>query len=213
MLSGKKKLIFAVVINIILVIMEIVGLFLSVGRHGIKVFKFYTENSNYFALIVCLTFVIGGLIAIAKGKNIAGWIHVIRFISTACLTVTLVVVLFVLIPMFPNDALFMLFGNSNLYQHTLCPIISILSFIFLENDTALSRRSIILAIFPTIIYGVICITLNFCRVMEGPYPFFYVYEFPWYASILFLTGILIGAIVIARVLYAIHNRKGQKLNV
>lgn len=205
MLTNKRKLIFAITINLIIVGLEIIGAVLSVKRHGIKAFQYYTEDSNYFALISSLVFVICGVVSLKTNKSVGGMVHILRFISTTCLTVTLIVVLVVLIPMFPEDSVFMLFGDSNLYQHTLCPLLSILSFVFLENDVRLTKKSIFVSLIPTIIYGVTCVTLNICRVMEGPYPFFYVYEFPWYFSTIFLISIFGGAIVISFVLYSLRN--------
>lgn len=211
MLTNKRKLMLAIVVNFIIVLLEIIGAILSIKRHGVRAFQYYTEDSNYFALIISFIFVLCGIISLTTNKSLGGVIHILRFISTTCLTVTLIVVLLVLIPMFPEDSVFMLFGNSNLYQHTLCPILSVLSFVFLENEIRLSKRSIFISLIPTIVYGVICISLNICRVMEGPYPFFYVYEFPWYFSTIFLLSIFGGAILISFILYSLHNGRRKYL--
>ena len=210
-MTNKKKLLMAIVLNVLIVILELVGLVLSIRRHGIKAFQYYTEDSNYFALIVSLAFVICGMVSIIGGKSVGGIIHILRFISTTCLAVTLIVVLTILIPMFPADAKFMLFGDSNLYQHTLCPVISILSFVFFENEISLSRKSIFISLIPTILYGVICIVLNLFKVMEGPYPFFYVYVLPWYVSTGFILAIFVGAIIISFALYSLHNGRRKYL--
>jgi hypothetical protein len=207
----KKKMFFSLIINGLIVILEIVGLYLSVGRLGIKVFQYYTENSNYLALVTSSVFILVVTISLIRGKLIPSWVYILRFVTTASLTITLVVVLLVLIPMMPEDTMFLLFGNSCLYQHTLCPILSILSFIFLENESKLSRKSILYALIPTIIYGVIFITLNILKIVEGPYPFFYFYYFPWYMSVSVIFGIFIGSMIIATLLYVSYNRKKKIL--
>ena len=206
---NNKKIILAFVTNIIIVLLEIFGLILSVKRHGLKVFHYYTENSNYLTLIISLIFCINCIYSLISKKQINTTIIILRFISTTCLTITLLVVLFILIPMFPNTAIFMLFRDSNLYQHTLCPLISIISFLFFENDFKLNKKSIFLATLPTIVYGLIFITLNLFKVVIGPYPFFYVYEIPWYSSIMWLSIILFGSIIISIVLFAIYNRHSK----
>ena len=58
---------------------------------------------------------------------------------------------------------------------------------------------------PTLIYGVVLIILNIAKVVVGPYPFFYVYDMPWYASILCLLGILLAVVSIAIGIYYLHN--------
>lgn len=204
-----KKIILALLANIIIVILEIFGLIFSIRRHGVKVFHYYTENSNYLTLIISTIFTIVSTYSLFTKKQIKRSIYLLRFISTTCLTITLLVVLFILIPMFPDTAIFMLFKDSNLYQHTLCPILSIISFLFFENDFKLNKKSIFLATLPTIVYGLIFITLNLLKVVIGPYPFFYVYEIPWYSSLMWLSIILFGAIIISIVLFALYNRNSK----
>ena len=52
----KKKLVMAFVFNFLIFVLEVVGLVLSIQRHGMNVFCYYTENSNYFAGIVSAVF-------------------------------------------------------------------------------------------------------------------------------------------------------------
>lgn len=201
----RRKLIFAFIVNLAIVGLEIVGLILSVQRHGVKVFQFYTENSNYFALIVSAIFCIGAIVALIRKTRIRKWLHILRYVSTVCLTLTLIIVLIVLIPLYPDTFAYMLFGNSNLYQHLLCPVFSLISFILLEKHESLPKKAIFYALIPTIIYGVACIILNLFKVITGPYPFLYLYAIPWYISAPSLLGILLSAVLIAFGLYALHN--------
>ena len=53
-----NKINWALAMNLLIVVFEIIALVLSIKRHGIGVFKYYTENSNYFALIVSVIFCI-----------------------------------------------------------------------------------------------------------------------------------------------------------
>lgn len=209
---NRTNIICALIINIAIVVLEIIGVFLSVQRHGIKVFQFYTENSNYFALIVSFIFCISCVVALIKRKHIPRWILNLRFVSTVCLTVTFVVVIAVLIPMFPDTFVFMMFQNSNLFQHFLCPVLSFISFIFFENQISLTKKSILYCLIPTLIYGVVLITLNLFKIITGPYPFFYVYVIPWYTTTLSLLGIFIGSLLITIILYYLHNKNNLKNN-
>ena len=204
---SKQKTILAFVINLIIVVLEVVGLVLSVERHGKNVFHYYTENSNYFALIVSVVFCVGCIFALKNKRDISNFVVILRYVSTVCLTVTLIVVLFVLIPMFPSTFSFMLFQTSNLYHHLLCPVLSIFSLLFLENHIKLSNSAIFYAVLPTLVYGTILITLNLLQVISGPYPFFYFYLVPWYVSVFGCLGVFFGSVLLSVLLFFVYNRK------
>ena len=167
-MSARKKLVLSLLINVVIVVLELVGLYLSLRRHGMKAFQFYTENSNYFTLVVSVCYCLVGAIALRQRRTIPKWIVYLRFTATTCLVITFVVVAVILIPMFPHTWKFMLFDDSNLYQHLLCPIIATLSFVLLENDMQIDKKAILLATIPTIMYGTIMIVLNILRVVTGP---------------------------------------------
>ena len=204
-----KKLFLSFFINLAIVVLEIIGLVLSVQRHGKNVFQYFTENSNYFALIVSVIFCIGCIFAVKNKTNVAHFICVLRYVSTVCLTVTITVVLFVLIPMFPSTFLFMMFQTSNLYQHFLCPVLSIVSLLFLENQQKLYSSAIFYAIIPTLVYGTILISLNLLEIISGPYPFFYFYLVPWYVSVFGCLGVFLGSVLIAVLLFFVYNKPQQ----
>lgn len=203
---SKRKLIFALISNFIIIVLEIIGVVLSIKRHSIYVFLFYTENTNYLALVISIIYCIGCLIALKNNTNIAKWIHILRYMVTMCLTLTFVIVICILIPFKPNFWLFMLFQDSNLYQHLLCPVISVISFLFFESQIKLNKKHIFYSLIPTIIYGVIFLVLNILKIIEGPYPFFYVYSMAWYSALLSLLGVATICFCIALLLYWIHNK-------
>lgn len=207
----KQKLILAIILNFIIFILEIIGAVLSIQRHGILAFTFYTENSNYYALFVSLIFCIGGIVAVIRQDYLYHWIHTLRFISTVCLTITFIIAVFVLMPFRPNMVPFMLFEGSSLYQHLLCPLLSLFSFLVLENQKPFSRNVIIYAIIPTIVYGVTCIILNILKVITGPYPFFYVYQIPWYVCVVSILGIMTISFFTTFGIYYLHNKKTYSL--
>lgn len=207
-----RRLIWAFVFNLTIFILEIIGLVLSVEKHGLRVFKYYTENSNYFALIVSAIFCISCVNSIKNNAKIPDWVFKLRYISTLCLTITFVIVTLVLVPMFPNSFYYMWFESSSLYQHLLCPVISIISFLLFENSIILNRKTIFFALIPTILYGVISIILNLLKLMAGPYPFFYVYDIPWFVCVFSLTAIVLGSALIAFVIYKIYNYGYKNFN-
>lgn len=195
--------------------MEIVGLSISISNHGLSLFQFYTEDSNLFAMIVAGIYSIFIIINLKNNTNtLPAWLKSIKYMSVGCLTVTFVVVIFVLAPMAgDNGYRLMLFSNSMLYHHFLCPIVAFLSFAIFESTTPLKKIYTIYTLIPTFLYASIAIILNVTRVLTGPYPFLRVYEQPIYMSILWCIIILGTAFILAIIIRRIHNAIFKKLSI
>lgn len=204
-MEERRKLILALFANAAIVVLELVALVLSLMEHGLGNFAFYTQDSNYLAAAASLLYCVYAVRKLRGRAEIPQWIHSFRYISVSCLMVTLFVVLLVLMPMSGEDALFMLYGSSMLYQHTICPILAAVSFFVLEGYEALPRREVFKALIPTLAYALAAIVLNVLRVIEGPYPFLMVYAQPWYLSILWCVVILGIAGILAFGVLGLHN--------
>jgi hypothetical protein len=194
-----KKQSISLAINILIVIAEILGLILSIKPHGWGMYKYYTQDSNLFALIVCAIYSVHTVLLIKnKISEIPKWLRALKYIATCCLAVTLIVVIFILAPMSGEGGLkVFLFSGSMLYYHLICPVAAIIVFIFFEEGLELNTKNAFLAMIPTITYAAIFLTLNIMKVLEGPYPFLYVYEQPFYMSVIWFVVILGGAYFIA----------------
>ena len=192
---NKKKI--SIVLNSILVIFCIIGIFLAL-KENINIIEFYTEDSNILAGISSLLFVIYSL----KKKEIPLWLVILRYVAVCCLTVTFIVVVTILIPTsninyFEGIKHFLLNG-SMLFHHFLCPVISFISFVLFEKDERLNKKKYLyLPLIPTLIYGLILITLNILSIVVGPYPFLMVYYQPWYMTIIWIIIIGVGNYFIA----------------
>ena len=69
-----------------------------------------------------------------------------------------------------------MFILGNMFEHhLLCPLLSLFSFMFLE-DYKLKLNNIKYPVIITTIYGFILILLNIFKVIDGPYPFLRVYN-------------------------------------
>ena len=206
-----KKLAIAVVLNFVLLILEITGLILCLQKVGISTFTFYTTFSNCIALVTSFLFCIFGIIVLSQKKPFPQWLKILRFISTACLTSTLILSICVIIPLYPNLFNYMLFKNAGFFQHLLCPIITIVSFLFFEQHSPLSKSAIRLSLLPTIAYGSVNIILNFLKIIAGPYPFLYLFVVPWYVPTICISFILLLSLIIANFLYKTYNKKASFL--
>ena len=146
----------AIAANIIIIILELIGLYLSSKRGGWKILQYYTELSNITALLSSALFLLVG--------EKAAWLH---YTSVCMLTMTFFVSLFFLVPMGAGFKKMML-TNSGLFHHTLCPILSVLSYSLWEPHSYAWFVPVIL----TLIYGMIMLYLNWKEKVDGPYPFF-----------------------------------------
>lgn len=172
------------VANIILIILEIIGISRSRSR-GIILLIFYTQLSNIVTLISSVAYLI------SSGSPVT---IELRYLSTVMLAMTVLITLFVLIPAGMGFVDMMLSGNG-LFHHTLCPAISITSYFLWEQHS----NHWYIPVIVTMIYGLVMLYLNYAKIIEGPYPFFRVYEQSKKASVLWMIGltIFISAISLA----------------
>lgn len=197
--TEKKRQTASLILNSIIVAMEIIGISISIKNHGIHLLQFYTEDSNIFALFAYAACAVYTARSLRDGAStLPQWVKITKYMATCCLAVTFVVVICVLAPMAgTNGFRIMLLSGSMLYHHLICPVIALLSFIFLDTEPPLTRNHTYFALIPTGIYAAVTLTLNILKVMEGPYPFLYVYEQPVYMSAIWFAAIFGGAYLLA----------------
>lgn len=186
--------------NLMIVILEIIGIILGLTINHTIGIEYYTTDSNLLALISSLLFVI---FIISKNK-IPRWLQLFKYITTICLTVTFLVVVFILGPMLDFDYEFLLFNNNLLLQHLLCPLFSIIVFLFFDDISILKIKDTFIGISLTIVYAIILIILNYTKLVTGPYPFLKVYEQSLFMSIFWLITILGLSYLIALLLRKIY---------
>lgn len=205
--AGKTRQIVSLILNAAIVIFEILGTRLSILTHGKSMFEYYTIDSNIFALLasaMCVVYTVRSLIH--GDKVMPVWVKTLKYMATCCLTVTFVVVLFVLAPMEGEDGYkIMLLWGSMLYHHLICPILALVSLVLLETEPPLPRKAAGIALIPTLVYAAVILTLNITKSIVGPYPFLHVYEQPVYMSCIWFVLILGGGYLLAWLLQ-IANR-------
>ena len=179
----------AVAANIAIIILELIGLRISIGERKWKILAYYTQISNLITLLSSIAFLV-------FGASVA-WL---RYLSSCMLTMTFLITLCVLVPMGGGFKKLMLSGNG-LYHHTLCPLVSVLSYILWEPHSGVW----ILPVMITAVYGFIMLCMNGLRRFDGPYPFFRVHHQTKTATVLwmigliaFITALSVGITAIAR---------------
>ena len=218
-----KKDIVALAINIILVVIGLIGLIETIIGFGNPALEYYTQLSNYFALIsatIYTVYLYKNIKGKTKEKNnnkeiknttIPKWVSILKYSSTLSLLVTFLVVVFILTPMFGLKSFsWMLFQGTNFYFHTICPILTFVSFIFFEKHNIKGLRDNIRAMYFTMIYATLFIILNILRVVKGPYPFLMVHDQPIYMSIIWFILIIGGAFGLSMLIMWTKNKQQNK---
>jgi len=170
-MTTKQKI--AVLLNLASVGAQIYASAICIMSRGWWAFQYYTMDSNIFAAITSIMLIFALL---GKGKT-SELVHNFRYYSTCCVTVTFIVVVTILVPLdgwhtLPNR----LFQGTDLWLHSVGPLLNIFSFLFFEQEVVLNKKQTYYALIPTIIYAVIAIILNLLRVLDGPYVFLRIYN-------------------------------------
>lgn len=173
------------ILNLLVLALEARGLSLSIADRRWMILIFYTQLSNLLATASSLLLVILGQPA---------WVTVLRYLSTCMLVMTAAVTVCVLIPM-GGDPKKLLWSGNGLYHHVLCPALSTISYVFAEAHAP--AAAIVLPIAVTLAYGLTMLWLNARRVVDGPYPFFRVYEQSHLATVLWVLVLLAVVTVIS----------------
>ncbi len=182
----------ALALNIILLLLEGIGLSISFRARKWGNFVFYTQLSNMLCALSCLLFVL---------FFPAAWVTAVRYLATCGLVMTFLVTICVLIPMGGDPKDLLLAGNG-LYHHVLCPILCVLSYVLFEPHAG--RNMLIPSMALTLLYGLIMLYLNYIRKVDGPYPFFRVHQQSAQASVTWVLVLLalIGGISLGLCLIA-----------
>ena len=178
-----QKLKVAFALNLIVVILEVYATANSLTHFKMDMFQYYTIDSNIIAMFSSLFYIF----FYRKQKPLA--LAIFRLLAAVNLSLTFLIVLFVLSPSMGGIYVVMFQGNS-LFQHFFCPIITVISFFCFEKDITASKGMWRILPLPTAVYAAIMIFLNISYVIEGPYPFLHVYEQPVWVSFLWVIAIL-----------------------
>ena len=170
--------------NCIVILLEAIGLSISISDRGLKILAYYTQISNIITLLSSIF-----LLALSSGDFTCGF----RYLSSCMLTMTFLITLCVLVPMGGGFRKLMLSGNG-LYHHTLCPIISVASYIFWEDHNSVIAAPVLI----TFVYGITMINLNYLRKFDGPYPFFRVHKQSKEATLMWIAALITIIAMISR---------------
>ena len=130
MKKTKLYLILSLIANLSIVIME----FFALNHHyvsgdGWELFKMYTQNSNIWLFLCSTLYVIFAIIALCRNSSTPKFVKILRYISTCSITLTFVLIYCYVLGITNFNETNSLFKWPMLAMHTVCPILSIISFV------------------------------------------------------------------------------------
>lgn len=189
-----NKKIFLIIINVLIIILEIIGIVLNYKELHTFGIQYYTEDSNFLLLIASI---ISLIYLVLNKRKLPRCLEIFKYTSVVCVSVTFLVVVFMLAPSIKDGYNQMLLQGSMLYHHLLCPVLAIIMFLFLDDYKLNNRKEILYSMSFSIIYSLIITLLNLFKILEGPYFFLLVYKNPIYMSIIYFIVILGGTYLLS----------------
>ncbi len=123
------------------------------SSRNFKSFRYFTVDSNVFAGLISLAYVIYRFTA--KGKNedsLPKAFYILKLAATTGVTLTMMVTVFFLAPT-SNGNFMHYFMNSNFFMHLITPLLCIISFIFFEPSKQEKLAMTIPGILPMLLYS------------------------------------------------------------
>ena len=121
----------------------------TISAGGFRNLKYFTVLSNLLMAAASALNLVYTIRMIKYNRTIPNWVPRLKYAGATAVTLTLLVVLLFLWPVFKIPGLY---SGANLWFHLLIPLMSICSFVLGTKDTMTIRDSW-LAVIPMIIYG------------------------------------------------------------
>ena len=165
-------------LNLCIIPISLIGFYQAYQQVGKQIFIYYTEISNLIALVSSILYVLG--------------IHMsdLRYTAVCMLAMTALISFFVLSPMDGGIRKNMIEGNT-LCHHTLVPLLALISYVLFETHSKAYYYPVLISL----AYGLWMYYLNYKKKMEGPYPFFKIYEVGFKMAVVWLI-VLVAAILL-----------------
>lgn len=133
--------------NLFLAVSALAAVSAHIRHGGFKAtMKYFTTLSNVLCAFACLAVAVCRLAGKAPLPVLTA-----KYVGTSAVTVTMLTVLFFLLPQYGAKALL---GGPDLWLHLLCPILALGSFLAWDHPT-LPFAAVLLGMLPVILYGIL----------------------------------------------------------
>ncbi len=209
---NKMRFISGIIICSLVILVTFVSLTLNLANYysedgsgnGVSTLKMFTTISNIiaaFAASMCLPFQIDGL---RKDRyRLPSWIVIVMYVGAVGVFLTFFVAM-TLISMYQGFVKTM-FLKSNLYMHTISPILITSLFVLVVSDTKIKFSYSFISVIPVVLYMILYFIMVF--VLKVWKDHYYTDAFiPWPVSLLLIVSISFGICQLLRVLHNLTNK-------
>ena len=157
-------------------------------------FQYYTIDSNILQMLVSAAIVFR--ILYRKEERVSARLSILHLVCAVNLTITFLIALLVLAPQ--EGFAYYFIENVAPINHLLGPLLSVITFLFLEESEKLPGIAVFIPMAATLLYGITALILNALRILDGPYFFLRIYDESlgtivfWFAIITVLCTVLSG---------------------
>lgn len=167
---------------------------------GLGTLRMYTSLSNILATLaaaICIPFQIDGL---RRNKyKLPSWVVYLMFVGSVGTMVTMTIALVLIGP--TQGYQYAMFGNSNLFMHTLNPLFIFMLFAIAISDVRIKFNFSFITIIPTFLYSVLYFIMAF--VVKAWRDHYHLADYmPWPVAFIL---IVIVAFVLSLFLRFVHN--------
>ena len=159
-MTNSKRFLLINILDILTFLLMVLGISFSIfdvrfmGDYprlsSLPIYETFTGLSNIFLGLVCLGCAIYRLSK--RELELPKVLFVLKIIALAEITITFITTAVILSPNLGSNW-WRLYINNNLFNHLLTPLLSIVTFIILEERVEISYRFCFLAVIPVIAYG------------------------------------------------------------
>ena len=213
---NKMRFISGIVICSLVIVVTFVALTLNLidyyssdsPESGVGTYRMFTTVSNViaaFAALMCLPFQIDGLRR--DRYKLPPWIVMVMYIGATGVFLTFFVAatLISAVQGFPKA----MFANSNLYMHTICPILITFLFVVVVSDTHINFSRSFISVVPVVTYMIVYFIMVFVVKVWRDHYYTNAY-IPWPVSLVLLVSISFGVCQLLRILHNLTNKHVNK---
>lgn len=160
---NKKRFIFSIIIKSLLIIIALIGVYLSLFGHddfmtSIIGLLYFTIQSNIWIMTITIIFLVKDIISYVTKKPWSNnTLLIIKFVFTVAITVTFLVFFIMLAPSLPVKYLT---SFNNLSVHFLVPILSIIDFFWFCEKINLKKFSFLYGCIPNLLYLIFALIIS-----------------------------------------------------
>ena len=123
---------------------------------GLSNLRYYTVLSNILEGIASIIWVVALTAAKAKAVSLPRWVEILKYIAAVSVFLTFTIVALFFVPLYGHA---MLYQGANLWFHLIIPVLAVVEMLVL-SDYKVTARDNRLALYPTILYGVVYTSNN-----------------------------------------------------